>query len=305
MTTADEILALAASAADSLAASLLPGSTGSAATGAGGDSARTESTGTGSADVGPTGIGSAGVGPADAEALERAVAGAVEATEAEFAVFGRAAARGADSAVVRALLSVLPPAATSARPPGDPAWTAWLTAAAAVAADDTAWASAGNDARTTANGGTAGPPHPAWFAVFATATALANAPEGGGPTAGGSGRAAALAAVAAGLSTARIIESGLDDWDGWSSGTVAAAIGAGVTAGLLLGLTQPQLRAAIGICATQAAGLASAEGTDAFALQIGKAAFNGVEAAVLARAGLTAPADPLDGRRGLFALFGP
>ena len=35
-----------------------------------------------------------------------------------------------------------------------------------------------------------------------------------------------------------------------------------------------------------------------------KAAFNGVEAALLARAGFTAPDDPLDGRRGLFALFG-
>ena len=106
------------------------------------------------------------------------------------------------------------------------------------------------------------------------------------------------------MNAAAIIESGLADWGGWSSGTVAAAIGAGVTAGLLLGLTQPQLRAAIGICATQAAGLAAAEGTPAFPLQVGKAAFNGVEAAILARAGFTAPGEPLDGRRGLFALFG-
>ena len=106
------------------------------------------------------------------------------------------------------------------------------------------------------------------------------------------------------MSAAAIVETGLADWGGWSSGTVAAAIGASVTAGLLLGLTEPQLRAALGICATQAAGLAAAEGTPAFALQVGKAAFNGVEAALLARAGLTAPDEPLDGRRGLFALFG-
>jgi 2-methylcitrate dehydratase PrpD len=106
------------------------------------------------------------------------------------------------------------------------------------------------------------------------------------------------------MSASAITESGLADWGGWSSGTVAAVVGAGVTAGLLLGLTPPQLRAAIGICATQAAGLRAAAGTDAFALQVGKAAFNGVEAALLARAGLTAPAEPLDGRRGLFALFG-
>jgi 2-methylcitrate dehydratase PrpD len=115
---------------------------------------------------------------------------------------------------------------------------------------------------------------------------------------------AVTAAVTAGLGAAAVVESGLADWGGWSSGCVAAVIGAGVTAGLLLGLPQPRLRAVIGICATQAAGLRAAEGTDAFPLQVGKAAFNGVEAALLAQAGLTAAAEPLDGRRGLFALFG-
>jgi 2-methylcitrate dehydratase PrpD len=39
-------------------------------------------------------------------------------------------------------------------------------------------------------------------------------------------------------------------------------------------------------------------------LQVGKAAFNGVEAAQLARSGFTAPGEPLEGRRGLFTLFG-
>jgi 2-methylcitrate dehydratase PrpD len=58
-----------------------------------------------------------------------------------------------------------------------------------------------------------------------------------------------------------------------------------------------------GVCATQAAGLRAAAGTDAGPLQAGKAAFNAVEAALLARAGFTGPAEPLDGRRGLFALF--
>lgn len=53
-----------------------------------------------------------------------------------------------------------------------------------------------------------------------------------------------------------------------------------------------------------AAGLHAAHGTDAGPLQAGKAAFNAVESALLARSGLTAPAEPLDGRRGLFALFG-
>jgi 2-methylcitrate dehydratase PrpD len=210
----------------------------------------------------------------------------VEVTEADLAAFSEAAARGADSDVVRVLRAIRPAAAMT----GDPAWTAWLTAAAATAA--------ASEATVHGEGPKAGPVHPAWLAVFAAGTALSG-------TAGSLPSGVSVtAAVAAGMSAAAITETGLADWGGWSSGTVAAVIGAGVTAGLLLGLTESQRRAALGICATQAAGLAAAEATQALALQVGKAAFNGVEAALLARAGLTAPAEPLDGRRGLFALFG-
>jgi len=225
---------------------------------------------------------------ADTEGVNRAI----EVTDADFAAFSEAAARGTDSDVVRALLAVHPTPEPWAPPPaaplGDPAWNAWLTAAA-VTADGT-W--------TPESEETAGPVHPAWIAVFAVGAVLAD------PSCDLPAGIIVRAAIAAGVNAVAIVESGLTDWGGWSSGTVAAAIGAGVTAGLLLGLTQPQLRAAIGICATQAAGLAAAEGTPAFALQVGKAAFNGVEAAMLARFGFTAPGEPLDGRRGLFALFG-
>jgi 2-methylcitrate dehydratase PrpD len=224
--------------------------------------------------------------PPGAEAVDRSA----EVTEADLAAFGAAAARGAGSDVVRALLAISPgshPAQPAVAPPPSPAWTAWLTGAAAAAA---AGETGGNPQAT--------PVHSAWLAVFAAGIALSGSPEHlpAGMT--------VRAAVAVGMSAAALVETGLDDWGGWSPGTVAATIGAGVTAGLLLGLTGPQLRAAIGIGATQASGLAAAEGTQAFALQVGKAAFNGVEAALLARAGLTAPAEPLDGRRGLFALFG-
>jgi 2-methylcitrate dehydratase PrpD len=114
-----------------------------------------------------------------------------------------------------------------------------------------------------------------------------------------------LAAVVAGLEAAALVESGLDGvaGDGWPVPTVAAGIGAGLAAGLMLGLPEDQLRNALGVCATQAAGLRAAAGTEAGPLQAGKAAFNAVEAALLAREGLTGPAEPLDGRRGLFALF--
>jgi 2-methylcitrate dehydratase PrpD len=109
--------------------------------------------------------------------------------------------------------------------------------------------------------------------------------------------------VAAGLEAAAVVEGGLDGVDGWSVPDVSAAIGAGLAAGVMLGLLEDRLRNALGICATQAAGLRAAAGTDAGPVQAGKAAFNAVEAALLARAGFTGPADPLDGRRGLFALF--
>jgi 2-methylcitrate dehydratase PrpD len=207
----------------------------------------------------------------------------VEVTDADLAAFHAAAERGAGSDVVRTLRAIRP----AASPPGDPAWTAWLTAAAATVTAD----GASRDEAPR-------PSHAAWLAVFAAGGALAD------PAEGRSAPVTVPVAVAAGMTAAAVVESGLADWGGWSAGTVAAVLGAGVTAGLLLGLTEPQLRAALGICATQACGLAAAEGTPAFALQVGKAAFNGVEAALLARAGFTAPDEPLDGRRGLFALFG-
>ena len=247
MTATDEILALAASAVGDMTANAAP-----------------------AADTGPAG---------------RKARTAVTVTEADVTAFRAAAARGAGSPVVRALLAIRPSVTST----GDPAWSAWLAAAAAAAA---------GEAAADAGGRAAGAPDPVWCAVFGSAAAFTDPP----------GRATAAvsvtAAIAAGLGAAAIVGSGLDDRGGWSSGTVAAAIGAGVTAGLLLGLDEPQLRAAIGICATQAAGLRAATGTDAFPLQVGKAAFNGAEAALLARAGLTAPAEPLDGRRGLFTLFG-
>ena len=159
----------------------------------------------------------------------------------------------------------------SAALPAGPALTAWVTGAAAVAAP-------ASDDPTVA------------MAVCAAARALGDD---------------CLAAVAAGLEAAAVVESALDGvaGPGWSVPTVAAGIGAGLAAGLMLGLPEDQLRNALGVCATQAAGLRAAAGTDAGPLQAGKAAFNAVEAALLARAGCTGAAEPLDGRRGLFALF--
>ena len=186
-------------------------------------------------------------------------------------------------AAARTLLRVLRPvdadgaaAGPAGRPgsaalPAGAALTAWVTGAAAVAAP-------ASDDPTVA------------MVVCAAARALGDD---------------CLAAVAAGLEAAALVESGLDGvaGAGWSVPTVAAGIGAGLAAGVMLGLPDDQLRNALGVCATQAAGLRAAAGTEAGPLQAGKAAFNAVEAALLAREGFTGPAEPLDGRRGLFALF--
>lgn len=113
-------------------------------------------------------------------------------------------------------------------------------------------------------------------------------------------------AVAVGMAATGLVAGGLPDApaQGWAVPVVSATVGATVAAGLMLGLAEERLRAAIGIAATQATGLTSAAGTDAGAVQAGKAAFNAVEAALLAQAGFTSSAQPLEGRRGLYALLG-
>jgi MmgE/PrpD N-terminal domain len=199
------------------------------------------------------------------------------AAVADLALFADAATRGVNSPAVRALRTLRPDHAGPAALPDSPAWRAWLSATAAIA---------GGDGRHTR------------YVICAAATAA------------GQGRAEAAvgvgAAVAVGVGAAALVESrlaGLADPDGWSLPAVSAVIGAGLAAGLMLGLTPPQLRCTLGICATQAAGLHSADSTDAGPLQAGKAAFNAVEAAQLARLGFTSSGEPLDGRRALFALF--
>jgi 2-methylcitrate dehydratase PrpD len=114
-----------------------------------------------------------------------------------------------------------------------------------------------------------------------------------------------LTAVAAGVEVALrvglgIVPEALDL--GWHMTGVAGPVGAAVAAGRLLGLRPDRLRNAVGLAATQSAGLLEALGTMAGSLQAGKAAANGFEAAVLAHNGLDGPAAPIEGRRGLFAL---
>ena len=85
---------------------------------------------------------------------------------------------------------------------------------------------------------------------------------------------------------------------GFHQTATAGAFGATVAAGWLYGLDRARMRAAIGLCATRASGLKSQFGTMGKPYNAGIAASNGVECAMLARAGLTSTDDGLEGPQG-------
>ena len=88
---------------------------------------------------------------------------------------------------------------------------------------------------------------------------------------------------------------------GFHQTATAGAFGAAVAAGRLMGLSREQMRAALGLCATRASGLKSQFGTMGKPLNAGIAASNGVEAAQLARLGMTSCEDGLMGAQGFVA----
>lgn len=87
---------------------------------------------------------------------------------------------------------------------------------------------------------------------------------------------------------------------GWHMTGTTGTLGAAISAGRLLSLDGAQMLHALGIAATQAAGHREQFGAMTKSLHSGKAASNGVLAALLARRGYTAAADSLEGRRGMF-----
>ncbi|MBX5492569.1 MAG: MmgE/PrpD family protein, partial [Chloroflexi bacterium] len=90
---------------------------------------------------------------------------------------------------------------------------------------------------------------------------------------------------------------------GWHVTGTAGVFGAAAATARLLGLDARRTVAALGAAAAQAAGLREMFGSMCKALHAGKAAENGVLAALLAREGFTAPAEPLAGRRGFGAVL--
>jgi 2-methylcitrate dehydratase PrpD len=88
----------------------------------------------------------------------------------------------------------------------------------------------------------------------------------------------------------------------WHPTGTAATFGAAAAAGSLLGLEPGQMLDALGSAGTQAAGLweFNADGAMSKHLHPGKAAFNGLLAADLARLGFTGASRILEGERGFF-----
>jgi 2-methylcitrate dehydratase PrpD len=90
---------------------------------------------------------------------------------------------------------------------------------------------------------------------------------------------------------------------GWHVTATVGTFGAAAAAGRMLGLDARRLAHALGIAGTQAAGLTQSFGTMAKPLHPGKAAMNGLLAALLAREGFTGSTAMLDAPDGLAGTF--
>jgi len=85
---------------------------------------------------------------------------------------------------------------------------------------------------------------------------------------------------------------------GWHITGTAGRFGAAAAAGRLIGLSPRQMQSALGVAATEAAGLQAAFGTMTKSFHAGKAAYDGVEAALLASMDFTSAATAIEDRRG-------
>jgi 2-methylcitrate dehydratase PrpD len=87
---------------------------------------------------------------------------------------------------------------------------------------------------------------------------------------------------------------------GWHITSTCGVFGAAASAGKLSGLSERQMVWALGIAATQSAGLCECLGTPAKSVSVGNAARNGLWSALLAENGYDGPAKPLEGVQGFY-----
>ncbi len=91
---------------------------------------------------------------------------------------------------------------------------------------------------------------------------------------------------------------------GWHITATCGVFGAAAGSGKLLGLSSEQMVSALGLAATQAAGLCECLGTPAKSVGVGNAARNGLWSALLAARNFAGPAEPLNGVQGYFHALG-
>jgi MmgE/PrpD N-terminal domain len=89
----------------------------------------------------------------------------------------------------------------------------------------------------------------------------------------------------------------------WNVSSALGVLGATLSVARLLQLDEARTRHALGIAATQTAGLARNASSSMAAIETGKAAADAIEAALLAKHGFTSAAAAIDGRRGFAALL--
>jgi 2-methylcitrate dehydratase PrpD len=87
---------------------------------------------------------------------------------------------------------------------------------------------------------------------------------------------------------------------GWHITSTCGVFGAAAGSGKLLGLDTAQMVWALGLAATQAAGLCECLGTPAKSVSVGNAARNGLWSALLAAQNFAGPAEPLNGAQGYY-----
>jgi 2-methylcitrate dehydratase PrpD len=91
---------------------------------------------------------------------------------------------------------------------------------------------------------------------------------------------------------------------GWHITSTCGVFGVAVAAAKILKLNEQQIGSALGLAATQAAGLVEVLGSMARVLNAGFAARNGIAAAELAAQGFEGPRAPIEGLRGFVNVFG-
>lgn len=110
-----------------------------------------------------------------------------------------------------------------------------------------------------------------------------------------------LRAVTLGCEAQVRVGRALSPWhydEGWHITGTCGVLGGAVAAGVILGLDGSGLREALAIAASQPVGHREVLGSFVKAFHPGRAAANGVLAALLAERGFTGPADALEGERG-------